>query len=91
MSPNVWATNATRMTTTSTGATYLMMTIQAFSTLNSLEIFTSSTMAFGLMIQPTKMQVSSATIGMITELEMKSKKSSSVVPSPIGSMNDKPL
>ena len=48
-------------------------------------------MAFGLMIQPTKMQVSSATIGMITELEMKSKKSSSVVPSPIGSMNDKPL
>ena len=79
------------MTTTSTGAMYLMTTVHAFSARKLLDSFTSSTMAFGLMIHPTNTQVKSATMGMMTEFEMKSKKSSSVVPAPSGSMNDRRL
>ena len=63
---------------------YLTMTTQAFSALNSLDSLTSSTSTLGLTIQPTKMQVRIATMGMSTELEMKSKKSRIVLPSPSG-------
>ena len=46
---------------------------------------------FGLIIQPTNTQVRSATIGIMTELEMKSAKSSSEEPSPNGWMNESTL
>ena len=79
------------MTTTSTGATYFTMTDHAFAILKGVEMRTSSIIVFGLMIQPTNTQVKSATIGMITELEMKSAKSSSEEPSPNGWMNESTL
>ena len=72
------------MTTSNTGATYFTITVNIFSALNGLEIFTSSIMAFGLIIQPTNTQAKSAAMGIITELEMKSRKSKMVLPGPSG-------
>ena len=79
------------MTTSTTGATYLMTTDQTLANLNSADSRTSSIMTLGLMIQPTKMQVRSAAMGIMTELEMKSKKSRMLEPGPSGSMNAKEL
>ena len=68
------------------GAMYLMMTVHTGARPNLLDWRTSSMIVFGLIIQPTKMQVRTATMGISTELETKSKKSSSCVPGPSGSM-----
>ena len=70
---------------------YLIMIVQAPAAVNLLEMRTSSMMALGLMIQPTNTQVSSATMGMSTELEMKSAKSSMEEPAPKGSMKEATL
>ena len=70
---------------------YLIMNAHTLRSLNSAESITSSSITFGPTIQPTKMQVSSATIGIITELERKSRKSRMVVPSPKGWMNESEL
>lgn len=80
-----------RITATRIGAMYLIITTQAFSALNSLEISISSTSVLGLMIQPTNTHVRIATMGMSTEFDMKSKKSSNVEPSPMGWMNESEL
>ena len=79
------------MMITSTGAMYLIMIVQAPAAENLLEMRTSSMMVLGFTIQPTNTQVSSATMGMSTELEMKSAKSRIEEPAPSGSMNDSPL
>ena len=63
------------------------MTVNIFSALNGPEDFTSSMIALGLMIQPTNTHAINAAIGIITELEMKSRKSRIVLPGPSGSMN----
>ena len=79
------------MMITKTGATYLIITDQAPAGLKGAEMRTSSISVFGLMIQPTKMQVSNATIGINTEFEKKSAKSSSELPAPSGSMKSRML
>ena len=67
------------------------MTDHALAALKGAEMRTSSMIVFGLIIQPTNTQVRSATIGIMTELEMKSAKSSSEEPSPNGWMNESTL
>ena len=47
MMPSDWASAVTRMTTTSTGATYFTMTDQAFAILKGAEMRTSSMIVFG--------------------------------------------
>ena len=79
------------MTMTKMGAMYLIMMVQGLARANFDEARTSSMIAFGLIIQPTNTQVSNATMGIMTELEMKSKKSSSWVPGPSGSIQISPL
>ena len=79
------------MTTSSTGATYLIKNAHTLRIENLLDSATSSISASGLMTQPTNRQVSKATMGMMTELDTKSNKSSSEEPSPSGWMNDSPL
>ena len=86
--PNCWATYAIKMTVTSTGAMYLIMTTNSFSDLNGPDNFTSSTTTFGFTIHPTNTHAIKAAIGIITEFEMKSRKSRMAVPSPNGWMND---
>ena len=64
------------MSTRQTGATYLITIEKSLFALNSPESDTSSMIVWGLIKKPTKMLVASATMGMITLLLAKSKKSS---------------
>lgn len=57
------------------GAAYLITNTNNFFARNFAELSTSSIIDFGLITYPTKIQVKNATIGMITLLLIKSKKS----------------
>ena len=70
---------------------YLITTDHTLARRKRADTRTSSISVWGLIIQPTKTQVRSAAIGIITELEMKSSKSRMLEPSPIGWMNDSEL
>ena len=80
-----------RMMAIRTGAMNLIMIVQAFSSLNALDSLISRARMFSLTSQPNMIQVKISTIGMMTELEMKSKKSSSEEPSPSGCMPESTL
>ena len=69
----------------------MMTTDHTWAKRNLADTRTSSMSVFGLTIQPTKMQVISAEIGIITEFEMKSRKSRMLDPSPIGCTNESEL
>ena len=71
--PSALATELARISTRKIGAIHLMITVNIFSDLNvTFPSCTSSTIDFGFMINPTKMQVKNATIGISTLLLMKS-------------------
>ena len=89
--PRNWARNEMNTIAIRMGAMYLIMMRHAARQRNFDEAMISSSMIYGLMHQPTKMQVRNATIGIMMVFEMKSKKSSSEVPAPSGSMNERPL
>ena len=72
--PNAFKTELIRIAIKKIGAIHLIITMNIFLLLNvpPSEDSTSSMITLGLMINPTKMQVSTATIGMSTLLLMKS-------------------
>ena len=69
------ATEKPKIPRMKTGAIHLIITVNNFSLLKVPSVdFTSSTIAFGLMMKPIITQVKNATIGIMTLLLTKSKK-----------------
>ena len=75
MKPRNWARNEMNTIAIRMGAMYLIMIRHAARQRNFDEAMISSSMIFGLIHQPTKIQVRNATIGIMMVFEMKSKKS----------------
>ena len=80
MIPSALRIELMRIATIQTGATYLMMTTNKDSRLKGPELFTSSEMVFVFMTNPMKMEVSRATMGMMTLLLRKSNMSRMDIP-----------
>ena len=80
MIPSALRIELMRIATIQTGAAYLMTTTNKDSRLKGPELFTSSEMVFVLMTYPMKMEVSRATMGMMTLLLRKSNMSRMDIP-----------
>lgn len=75
MIPNVFKIELIRIAKIQTGAMYLIITTKIFSLLNLEDIFTSSMIAFGLIIYPTNIHVKNAPTGIKIVFVIKSIKS----------------
>lgn len=81
ITPNACNIEATSIMTISIGATYLITIVNKFLSLNFTPfVSTSSITALGFITYPTNMHVKKATIGIRTELDIKSNKSRNCIP-----------